>query len=243
MTSTPTSNDVAGLSRPGGARVAVRLLRLLAQAGRPVTRVHALDSVAEWGVDRATADALLDGWTERNDAGEIVGFGITYNPTPHRMTIDGVQMWAWCGMDTLIYVHILGKPAAIESTAPGSGEVVRLHAGPSGITDVDPAGAVATQRVPGHDQVDLSTKNGIWGTFCHHNLVVDGRPERRREQQPDHPAHRPETRPPIHVASTRFRRHGSSLFRSGCENTGVRNAPHRPANRARAHLVRAPSAS
>jgi alkylmercury lyase len=84
------------------------------------------------------------------------------------MTIDGVQMWAWCGMDTLIFVHILDKPAA--STAPGSGEVVRLHAGPSGITEVDPAGAVATQRVPGRDQVDLSTKHGIWGTFCHHNF-------------------------------------------------------------------------
>jgi alkylmercury lyase len=185
VTSTPTSKDVAGLSRPGGAldlghdraRVVIRMLRLLAQAGRPVTRDHALDSVAELGVDRATAGALLDGWTELNDAGEIVGFGITYNPTPHRMTIDGVQMWAWCGMDTLIFVHVLDKPAAIESKAPGSGDVVRLHADPSGITEVDPAGAVATQRMPGRDQVDLSTKNGIWGTFCHHNFFFPNRAE------------------------------------------------------------------
>jgi alkylmercury lyase len=183
VTSTNTSKDVAELSRPGGAldlghdraRVITRMLRLLAQAGRPVTRDQALDAVADAGVDRATAGALLDGWTERNDTGEIVGLGITYNPTPHRLTIDGVPMWAWCGMDTLIFVHILDKPAAIESTAPGSGEVVRLHASPSGITDVDPAGAVATQRVPGRDQVDLSTKNAIWGTFCHHNFFFPNR--------------------------------------------------------------------
>jgi alkylmercury lyase len=188
VTSTNTSKDVAELSRPGGAldlghdraRVITRMLRLLAQAGKPVTRDQALEAVAELGVDCATADALLDGWTERNDTGEIAGLGITYNPTPHGLTIDGVPMWAWCGVDTLIFVHILDKPTAIESTAPGSGEVVRLHATPSGITEVDPTGAVATQRVPGRDQVDLSTKNAIWSTFCHHNFFFPNRDQAQR---------------------------------------------------------------
>ncbi|MGH3520628.1 MAG: hypothetical protein ACRDQ7_25305 [Haloechinothrix sp.] len=54
------------------------MFHLLAQ-GNPVTRDHALGSVAELGVDRAQADALLDAWTERNDAGDIVGLGLTYN--------------------------------------------------------------------------------------------------------------------------------------------------------------------
>jgi alkylmercury lyase len=57
---------------------------------------------------------------------------------------------------------------------------LRLHASPSGITDVNPSGAVATQRVPGRDQVDLSTKNAIWGTFCHHNFFF---PNRARAEQ------------------------------------------------------------
>jgi hypothetical protein len=167
-------------------------------------------------------DALLDGWTERNDAGEIVGFGITYNPTPHRMTIDGVQMWAWCGMDTLIYVHILDKPAAIESTAPGSREVVRLHAAPSGITQVDPAGTVATQRVPGRDQVDLSTKNGIWGTFCHHNFFFPTGPKRRSGP----PA---ATRSPSWPCRTRSPRPGTWRGRCCATRTGRRadrDLPH-----------------
>jgi hypothetical protein len=43
---------------------------------------------------------------------------VTYNPTPHRMTIDGVQMWAWCAMDTLIFAHILDKPAASSRPPP-----------------------------------------------------------------------------------------------------------------------------
>lgn len=42
---------------------------------------------------------------------------------------------------------------------------MRLHAAPSGITDLTPAGAVATQRIPSSDQVDLATTAGFWGTF------------------------------------------------------------------------------
>lgn len=182
MTSTHTAQAVAELTRPGGAldlghdraRLLIRMFHLLAQ-GHPVTRAHALDSVGELGIDRAAADTLLDAWAERNDDGDIVGLGLTYNPTAHQMTIDGVRMWAWCGMDTLIFAHVLGKPISIESRTPGSGEVVRLHASPSGVTDVHPPGAVVTQRVPSSDQVDLSTKTAMWGTFCHHNFFFPNR--------------------------------------------------------------------
>lgn len=178
MTSTHTTKDVAKLTRPGGAldlghdraRLLIRMLRLLAQEGRPVARDHALRELTELGIDPAAAPALLDAWTERNDTGDIVGLGLTYNPTAHQMTIDGIRMWAWCGMDTLIFAHILGTSVTISSAAPGSGDIVRLHAGPAGVTGLDPAGAVATQRVPGRDQVDLTTKTAIWGSFCHHNF-------------------------------------------------------------------------
>lgn len=176
MTSTPIASALADLTRPGGAldlghdraRLAIRVFHLLTQ-GHPITLGHALDSAEQIGVDRAQANAILDAWAERNDHGDIVGFGLTYNPTPHRMTIDGVTVWAWCGMDTLIFTHVLNKTVAIESTAPGSAELVRLQASPAGITDVTPATAVVTQRAPGRDQVDLSTTTAIWGTFCHHN--------------------------------------------------------------------------
>lgn len=183
MTSTHTAKDVAELSRPGGAldlghdqaRMVIRMLRLLAEEGHAVTRNHGLREITELGIDRATADALLDAWTERDDNGDIVGLGLTYNPTAHEMTIDGVRVWAWCGIDTLIFIHILDKSAAISSVAPGSGDVVTLHAGPAGITDLNPVGAVATQRVPGRDQIDFSSTTAIWGTFCHHNFFFPNR--------------------------------------------------------------------
>lgn len=96
------------------------------------------------------------------------------------MTIAGVRLWAWCGMDTLIFTHVLNTPITITSTAPDSGEVVRLHASPSGVTDITPPGAVITQRVPSDDQVDLSTHSTIWGTFCHHNHFFPDRTQAER---------------------------------------------------------------
>ncbi|WP_219418052.1 organomercurial lyase [Pseudonocardia nigra] len=182
MTSTNATPAIAELTRPGGAldlgtdkaRLLIRMLRLLAQ-GQPVTRDHALAATADLGIEREQVHIVLDAWTERDDDGRIVGLGVTHNPSPHQMTVDGVRMWAWCGMDTLIFAHVLDKPIAIESTAPGTSEVVRLHASPSGVTDVDPVEAVATQRVPRNDQVDFSTATAIWGTFCHHNHFFPNR--------------------------------------------------------------------
>jgi alkylmercury lyase len=187
VTNTHTTPEVAELTRPGGAldlghdkaRLLVRMVRLLA-LGHPVTRDLALNEVVELGIDRVQAEALLEAWTERDDAGDIVGLGVTHNPTAHQMTIAGGRMWAWCGMDTLIFTHVLNAPITITSTAPGSGEVVRLHASPAGVTDITPPGAVITQRVPSDDQVDLSTQSTIWGTFCHHNLFFPNRAHAER---------------------------------------------------------------
>jgi alkylmercury lyase len=183
VTSTHVKEAIAELTRPGGtldlghdkARLLIRTFHLLLQQGRPVPRAHALNEIAELGIDRAWADGQLDAWAERDGAGDMVGLGLTYNPTPHQMTIDGITLWAWCGMDTLIFTHALDTPAVISSTAPGSDEVVRLHASPSGITNLDPADAVVTERLPSGDQVDLDTTAGIWGTFCHHNHFFPSR--------------------------------------------------------------------
>ncbi|MFI7676387.1 organomercurial lyase [Actinophytocola sp. NPDC049390] len=182
MTSTSPRHAIAELTKPGGAldlghdqaRLLIRMFHLLVE-GQPVSREHALNATAELGIDRTRVDALLDTWTERDNAGAIVGLGITHNPTAHQMTINGKRMWAWCGMDTLIFAHILRQPITIESTPPDSGEVVRLQAGPSGVTAVTPVEAVVTQRVPSSDQVDLSSTAAIWGTFCHHNLFFPHR--------------------------------------------------------------------
>lgn len=182
MTSQRFATAIADLTRPGGGldlghdqgRMTIRMLHLLSQ-GQPVPHDRALDAIVEVGVERARAETLLDALTERDDDGAIVGLGLTYNRTAHEITIDAFTMWAWCAMDTLIFAVVLNKPVTVASTAPGSGQLVRLDASPSGIIGVDPPGAVITHPVRTRDQVDLSSMTTIWGTFCHHSFFFPSR--------------------------------------------------------------------
>lgn len=159
---------------PDKTRLLNRMIHLLAQ-GSPLSKDNIQRTIAELGVDQEQADALIDAWTERDEAGNVVGLGITYNPTAHRMTIDGAGMWAWCALDTLIFAHVLRQQITIESAAPGSNEFTRLEAGPEQVSHVEPAGAVVTWPIRGNDQVDMSTTTAIWGTFCHHSFFFPSR--------------------------------------------------------------------
>jgi alkylmercury lyase len=176
MTGTRLTRSTRKLTEAGGAldlgpdrtRLATRIFQLLAE-GHPVTRARADQTVAELGIDPDQARQLLDSWTERNDAGDIVGLGVTLNPTPHQMTIAGTRTWAWCALDTMILAIILDRPIDVASTAPGAGEVVRLQARPGGVGAIHPADAAITWPARRANQVDLGSTSGIWATFCHHS--------------------------------------------------------------------------
>ena len=129
-----------------GALLGRPLLRLLAQ-GEPVT----IDQLAT-ATGRSTTEvrqalaAAPD--TEYDNAGRIVGSGITLNPTPHRFEIDGKQLYTWCALDTLVFPAILGKPATVSSPCHATGELVRVQVTPAGVTSVDPATAVVSLVTP-----------------------------------------------------------------------------------------------
>ncbi|MPZ66122.1 MAG: hypothetical protein GEU83_11610 [Pseudonocardiaceae bacterium] len=182
MTNTTTMTALADLTKPGGAldlgsdtaRLIIRMLSLLAE-GTPVARDRVDEAIADLDISPEAAEITLAAWTERDTAGTIRGLGLTYDRTAHRMLIDGNIMWAWCGMDTLIFAVVLGKHVTIESTAPGTHDVVRLHAGPDGVTDAEPADAVITWPRRDNDHVDLTSTSAIQGSFCHHSLLFPSR--------------------------------------------------------------------
>jgi alkylmercury lyase len=183
MTNAHALQSVEELTKPGGAldigrdpaRLLVLLIRLLAQRGGPLPNQEADRALIELGIDQQTARQLIARWTERNSDGDIVGFGVTYSPTPHRMTVGDAQMWAWCAMDTLIFAIVLDQQVAVESRSPGSGEIVRLRVDPHGILEAEPADAVVTFPARSNDQVDMSSTTAIWGTFCHHSFFFPSR--------------------------------------------------------------------
>jgi alkylmercury lyase len=124
MTNTRVTQSTSELTKPGGpldlgpaAWLLVQTLRLLAH-GQPVTADQAKHLVAELGIDPEQAHEFLSAWTETSPSGDIVGLGLTLNPTPHRFTVDGIQLWTWCAGDTLIFPILLNRPAIVESRSP-----------------------------------------------------------------------------------------------------------------------------
>ncbi len=84
-------------------------------------------------------------WDERC---RLVGAGLTLRSTPHRFEVEGLTVFAWCALDTLMYPILLGRPASIESPCRGTGEPVRVEATPAGIKTVEPPSAVVSVVEP-----------------------------------------------------------------------------------------------
>lgn len=137
-------------------RVALRLLA----AGEPITRTQLATAtgVAETDLDQATAGGDI----EYDDQGRIVGWCLTSNPTPHKFTVDGKQLYTWCAPDTLIFPTVIGRRAVIESPCPTTGTVVRLTVDPNtGISELQPSTAVVSIVDP--NQVDT---NAVRASLC-----------------------------------------------------------------------------
>ena len=148
-----TDTDQSGLD----ATILVPLLKLLAH-GEPVEiTTLAADTGQSVEEVRARMTAVPD--TEYDEAGRIVGHGLTLRPTPHRFTVDGQELYTWCALDTLMFPTLLGRAARVESTSAGSGDPIRLTVEPDGITNVEPATAVVSVINPD----DLSS---IRSSFC-----------------------------------------------------------------------------
>lgn len=133
------------------------LLRLLAH-GEPVTAGQLAQATgrSEGQVRQALA-ALPD--TEYDSLGRVAGSGITLNPTPHRFEVDGIGLYTWCALDTLIFPAVLGKPAHVTSPCHATGTPVHLTVEPGKVTSVQPAGAVVSIVTPG-------TCSSIRAAFC-----------------------------------------------------------------------------
>lgn len=119
------------------------LLRLLAE-GEPVT-LDRLAEAAGTSVDQVRQALAAEPDTEYDADGRVVGLGLTQNPTPHRVEIDGRTLYGWCAMDTLMFPLILQRPVHVLSTCPATGTEIRLTAEPERVTDVEPATAVVSQ--------------------------------------------------------------------------------------------------
>lgn len=122
----------------------VRLWRLLAKTGEPVT-VARLAAAGGWPVEDVQAELARQPGVDWTDEGRVAGFGLTLRPTPHAFIFDGRTVYGFCATDVVNFPVILGGAGVIESTCPATGQRIRIELSRDGVLEVDPPGAVVSK--------------------------------------------------------------------------------------------------
>jgi len=148
-----------GIGQNGG-RLFVELKRLLAN-GRPVAREE-LARVLGFSRDELEEALRSLPSVEYDGEGNVVGSGLTLNPTPHRFEVNGHEFFTWCALDTLFFPGILEKAARVTSVCHATGEKIQLTVAPEGVADLEPAETVVSIVIPDSEQVCCD----IRGAFC-----------------------------------------------------------------------------
>ena len=123
-----------------------QLLRLLA-SGHSVSQERLAASL-QMTTDQVKAALARLSDTEFDEGGNIVGWGLTLIPTPHRFQVNGLTLYTWCALDALTYPALLKQRARVESACPITGRQVALSITPTGIEDLAPASAVVSLVIP-----------------------------------------------------------------------------------------------
>ncbi len=145
------------------------LVRLLA-CGHPVTREH-LAAVLQMTAEQIAEVLAGLADLEVDPSGNVVGWGLTFIPTPHRFRVNGQQFYTWCALDALTYPALLRLPAGVESSCPVSGAPMTLSVTPTSIHDLAPASAIVSLVIPEQG----SSCDGDRGSFCNQCLFFRSR--------------------------------------------------------------------
>jgi alkylmercury lyase len=150
---------------PGGGRPIREAIRLLA-AGEPISVARLAAAAGLTATELERQPAWPD--VEFDEQGDIVGWGLTLNPTVHSVVVDGRQLYVWCAGDTLLVPLLIDRTARIESSCPATERPIRFVADPrAGVVDLDPGTAViaypATSRI-GAVRDDFCTPHRFFAT-------------------------------------------------------------------------------
>lgn len=145
-------------------RLSLELYRLLA-SGQPVSRETLAERVV---LAVKTVDQILENWPAvfSDLQQRVVGYWGLSIPeayaSPHRLTINGQWLSAWCAWDTLFLPQLLGQTAKVESTSPTSGATVHVTVTPDALEHLDPVGAQMSLLLPDKAATDKDVVNA----FC-----------------------------------------------------------------------------
>jgi alkylmercury lyase len=129
-------------------RPLLSLWRLLAE-GKPVSPEE-LASMTHYPLPEM--QALLQASDTRIDQeGNIIGQGLSLQPTRHQIHLGEKTIYAWCALDTLAFPVLLDRTVRVISSCPVTEQEIRLTVTPEAIADLSPTGAAVSVRLPGED--------------------------------------------------------------------------------------------
>lgn len=145
---------------PESARFVLAYTGLLAR-GKPVSAQALAREIGDPVEFVVTAlHQMQESGAEFNDKGELIGAALTLTPTNHHFEVDGVQLYAWCALDTMFLAAYIGKTAKVTSTCPVSGKAISITIHPDGIENITPEETVLSIMTA------TGCSAGIEGTFC-----------------------------------------------------------------------------
>jgi alkylmercury lyase len=132
--------------------------------GKPLTMVG-LGAALQLTQDELAQRLLQAPDTERDQQGNLVGWGVTMVATRHRFQIRHQSLFTWCAFDTVLFPPTLGETAQIHSTCSVTGQPITFVATPDGtIKELAPASAVLSLILP------VERRECLRETFCEQSL-------------------------------------------------------------------------
>jgi alkylmercury lyase len=157
---------------PDDRWLAGTLFRLLAK-GEPVEDAKLAGAVGRHEADVAASlgEPPFNRLLYRDDRGRIVGFGGLavgdLAESPHRLRLDGRELYAWCAGDALFLPVVLDRELPVESRCPTSGERISLTVSPEGVRDLEPSRALMSWLRPEELAARAESGGDVIRNFCH----------------------------------------------------------------------------
>jgi len=93
----------------------------------------------------------------------IIGFGITFKPTPFEIVLNKKKLYTWCAIDTLLFPILLKKNALVRTRCQGTGEQIEIKVTPEKIKTITPRTTVFTI------ETQNETCKNLRENFCNKN--------------------------------------------------------------------------
>jgi hypothetical protein len=126
-------------------RVTIKTIQALSR-GNPVPPEQ-LAEIWEMPIEHVSSileRASVNGQAQVDAQGNLIGGVLSLVPTTNRIAFDGDELYAWCAYDAIYAPGVVGKTANIVSEDPLTREPIKVTISPSGVQNVQPAGAVVS---------------------------------------------------------------------------------------------------